>query len=101
MLSRHVLASLVALSLLASAAPSRAQEPPDLTYGSIARLQSKVLNEERRINVFLPPGYEKSSDRFPVLYLLDGSAHEDYFHVTSLIDFLTSLSILLSGDFRP
>jgi predicted alpha/beta superfamily hydrolase len=90
MVNRHVLASLVALSILASAAPSPAQEPPDLTYGSVVRLQSKVLNEERRINVFLPPAYEKSSNRFPVLYLLDGSAHEDYFHVTSLIDFLAT-----------
>lgn len=90
MFSRIVLPALLAISILASAALSRAQEPPDLTYGSVARLQSKVLNEERRINVFLPPAYEKSSNRFPVLYLLDGSAHEDYFHVTSLIDFLAT-----------
>jgi predicted alpha/beta superfamily hydrolase len=93
MFNRHLLALLLLLSL-ASASSSRAQEPPSLTYGSVAGLHSKILNEERRINVFLPPGYEGSADRYPVLYLLDGSAHEDYFHVTGLIDFLATYEVM-------
>jgi hypothetical protein len=35
-------------------------------------LQSHVLDERRSVLVRLPPGYDRSSDRYPVLYLLDG-----------------------------
>jgi len=92
MLKKHVVPAIAVLLALASS--SHAQEPPSLTYGSVARLHSKALGEDRRINVFLPPAYEKSSDRYPVLYLLDGSAHEDYFHVTGLIDFLATYEVM-------
>lgn len=94
MLHRYAAAAIVALSILAPASPSRAQEPSSLTYGNVARFHSKTLGEERRINVFLPAGYEGSSDKYPVLYLLDGSAHEDYFHVASLIDFLSTYDVM-------
>ena len=30
------------------------------------------LNRERKIWVYLPPNYEQSSKRFPVLYMQDG-----------------------------
>lgn len=33
---------------------------------------SKRLNEEREIKIGLPPSYDKSNQRFPVLLLLDG-----------------------------
>jgi predicted alpha/beta superfamily hydrolase len=90
MLKRFALAAAVVLLVLSPASPSRAQEPPSLTFGVVDRLHSETLGEDRRLNVFLPPGYEGSSERFPVLYLLDGSAHEDYFHVASLVDFLAT-----------
>jgi predicted alpha/beta superfamily hydrolase len=70
------------------------QEPPTLELGAVARLRSEVLGEERRLNVFLPPGYAESKDRYPVIYLLDGSAHEDYFHATSLIDFFATYGVM-------
>ena len=94
MFNRSAAAAVIALLTLAPASLSRAQEPASLTYGSVARLHSKVLDEGRRINVFLPAGYEASSARYPVLYLLDGSAHEDYFHVASLIDFLSTYDVM-------
>jgi predicted alpha/beta superfamily hydrolase len=90
MLKRFVLAAAAGLLLLVSTSVSRAQEPPSLSFGVVDRLHSKVLGEDRRLNVFLPAGYEGSSERFPVLYLLDGSAHEDYFHVVGLVDFLAT-----------
>ncbi|HKI01057.1 MAG TPA: alpha/beta hydrolase-fold protein [Thermoanaerobaculia bacterium] len=93
-MNKHVSAAILVLAVLAPAASSRAQEPPTLSYGSVARLPSKTLGEDRRLNVFLPPGYEGSSDKYPVLYLLDGSAHEDYFHVTGLIDFLATYDVM-------
>ncbi len=82
------------LLVLPFAPPAAAQEPPTLTYGSVVRLQSKVLGEERRLNVLLPPGYETSEEKYPVFYLLDGSAHEDYFHAAGLIDFLATYGVI-------
>jgi enterochelin esterase-like enzyme len=34
--------------------------------------KSKSLGTDRKVIVYTPPGYEKSSDRYPVLYLLHG-----------------------------
>lgn len=49
-------------------------------------LQSQVLSETRRINVYLPPGYAAAPDaRFPVLYMPDGGLAEDFLHVAGLV----------------
>lgn len=93
MLKRLVLAA-AAVFFLSPGPVSWAQEPPSLSFGVVDRLHSEKLGEDRRLNVFLPPGYEGSTEKFPVLYLLDGSAHEDYFHVASLIDFLATYGVM-------
>ncbi|MES1243861.1 MAG: alpha/beta hydrolase-fold protein [Acidobacteriota bacterium] len=93
MLQRSAFATAVLL-LLFLASDLRAQEPTTLTFGVVDRVHSEKLGEGRRLNVLLPPGYEGSTERFPVLYLLDGSAHEDYFHVASLIDFLATYGVM-------
>lgn len=80
--------------LVTAALPATAQEPPTLTLGEVARFRSEVLGEERRLNVLLPPGYSASKERYPVLYLLDGSAHEDYFHAAGLVDFLATYGVI-------
>ncbi|WP_375772059.1 alpha/beta fold hydrolase [Archangium gephyra] len=49
-------------------------------------LRSAILEEERGFRVYLPPGYETSSDRYPVLYLLDGDEH--FHHATGIVQFL-------------
>ncbi len=57
-----------------------------LTIGETFALQSKVLSESRRINVYLPPGYADSSDlRVPVLYMPDGGMAEDFLHIAGLV----------------
>jgi enterochelin esterase-like enzyme len=43
----------------------------------IIRYHSKSLNIERRMHVYLPPGYESGSDRYPVFYLLHGGGDND------------------------
>jgi enterochelin esterase family protein len=35
--------------------------------------QSKSLGTSRKVIIYTPPGYEKSSERYPVLYLLHGA----------------------------
>jgi hypothetical protein len=57
--------------------------------GRIDEIQSKILAEKRVLNIYLPEGYHKDdSIRYPVIYLLDGSADEDFIHIAGLVQFL-------------
>jgi predicted alpha/beta superfamily hydrolase len=49
-------------------------------------LHSGVLGEDRTINVYLPPDYGASTERYPVLYMLDGGLAEDFPHVAGSVD---------------
>jgi len=68
-----------------------------LAIGETYTLQSKVLSETRRINVYLPPGYTEAADqRFPVLYMPDGGLAEDFLHVAGLVQVCVG-----NGTMRP
>lgn len=57
--------------------------------GQVIEMQSAVLSEKRILNIYLPEGYnEQDSVTYPVIYLLDGSADEDFIHITGLVQFL-------------
>lgn len=64
-------------------------EKTDFSIGDTFKFNSKILNEERTINVFLPDSYHKSNkhDKYPVIYLLDGSVDEDFIHIAGLVQF--------------
>ncbi|MEP7144313.1 MAG: alpha/beta hydrolase-fold protein [Ferruginibacter sp.] len=56
--------------------------------GIIDEIQSIQLSEKRTINIYLPEGYQqKDPITYPVIYLLDGSADEDFIHIVGLIQF--------------
>ncbi len=56
--------------------------------GVIDEIQSKELAEKRILNIYLPEGYNKNDTvKYPVVYLLDGSADEDFIHVVGLYQF--------------
>ena len=56
--------------------------------GVVEELQSKQLAEKRVLNIYLPEGYSPNDTvRYPVIYLLDGSANEDFIHVVGLVQF--------------
>ncbi len=55
--------------------------------GETVTISSKILNEDRKLNIYLPTGYGESSKNYPVIYLLDGSADEDFIHITGLVQF--------------
>ena len=58
--------------------------------GVIDEIQSKELGEKRILNIYLPEGYnQKDTVTYPVTYLLDGSADEDFIHVVGLYQFNT------------
>lgn len=59
------------------------------SIGNIHQIQSDILGESRTINVYLPDGYDRDSSRYPVIYLLDGSANEDFIHIAGLVQFGT------------
>jgi predicted alpha/beta superfamily hydrolase len=58
--------------------------------GETVQIQSGELGEARTLNIYLPPGYGQDSTRkYPVIYLLDGSADEDFIHIVGLVQFAT------------
>ncbi len=57
-----------------------------IMLGRRISIQSAVLNEGRPLLIYTPPGYDESSDSFPVLYLLDGGGH--FHHASGVTQFL-------------
>ena len=57
--------------------------------GETITLKSDILNEDRQIMISKPAGYDQSSAKYPVMYLLDGNAH--FHHTTGIIQFLSSV----------
>ena len=56
--------------------------------GRIDEIQSKQLGETRFLNIYLPEGYQKEdTTKYPVIYLLDGSADEDFIHIVGLVQY--------------
>jgi len=84
---------MVLVAFIAMLASTAVSEPvlPHQTF----TIDSNVLHETRRINVYTPPGYEKG-ERYPVLYMPDGGVEEDFPHVTADIDVA-----IRAGEMRP
>jgi len=60
--------------------------------GKTEQIHSTELNETRKLNVYLPEGYSPDAkSTYPVIYLLDGSASEDFIHMVGLVQFLTMI----------
>lgn len=56
--------------------------------GEIVALHAAILHEDRILNIYLPPSYSTDTLRkFPVIYLLDGSADEDFIHTVGLVQY--------------
>jgi predicted alpha/beta superfamily hydrolase len=71
-----------------SAKTVNADNTKPFTLGVIDQVYSKELGENRVLNIYLPEGYNKAdSAKYPVAYLLDGSADEDFIHVAGLYQF--------------
>lgn len=56
--------------------------------GEIDELYSDILSETRMLNIYFPEGYNKNEPiKYPVIYLLDGSADEDFIHISGLVQY--------------
>ena len=74
-----------------------ADKAAPLVIGETFTVDSKILGETRRINVYMPPGYAESPDaRLPVLYMPDGGMAEDFLHVAGLVQVSVG-----NGTMRP
>ncbi|MEM9528830.1 MAG: alpha/beta hydrolase-fold protein [Bacteroidota bacterium] len=62
-----------------------------VSFGTSYEVASTALGEIRMVNVLLPSEYIDSTEKsYPVVYLLDGAADEDFFHVAGLIRYFES-----------
>lgn len=78
-----------------AAAPAAAHDP--LPPHESFTLESKALGETRRVNAYLPPGYDPAgAARYPVLYMPDGGIREDFPHVASAVG-----AAIQAGEMRP
>lgn len=58
------------------------------TIGKTVKIKSKILNENRELNIYLPASYNLDSLKtYPVIYLLDGSKDEDFIHISGIVQF--------------
>lgn len=78
--------SVYGLAQTTKSKPAESSKP--FVLGVIEELQSAELGEKRTLNIYLPEGYKQDdTTRYPVIYLLDGSADEDFIHVVGLVQF--------------
>ena len=78
-------AILCALLMVTISAWAPGQASP-VSIGETVQLHSNILKESRSLLISKPAGYDDSTDRYSVLYLLDGETH---FHYTSgIVNFL-------------
>jgi len=81
----------ITLFVVFSYSHSAQVEDGTITIGKRYSIDSKVLNETRFYNVYLPPSYETSNQiKYPVVYLIDGDYN--FHHTTGLIEQLSSIS---------
>ena len=87
----------VILSLALVPSVSRAQhhsggEKKPFVLAVTDEIKSAKLGETRVLNIYLPQGYSPdSAATYPVIYLLDGSADEDFVHITGIVQFLSMI----------
>lgn len=76
----------IALLFISSLVSGQAKKP--FILGGIEEIQSVELSETRILNIYFPEGYnENDTISYPVIYLLDGSANEDFIHIAGLVQF--------------
>jgi predicted alpha/beta superfamily hydrolase len=78
-------------------APARASDAAPLVIGETFTIESRILGETRRINVYAARGYSATPETpLPVLYMPDGGMAEDFLHVAGLLQVSVG-----NGTMRP
>lgn len=85
-------AALVCASARNLSAQSSAARP--FALGLVEQIDSRALAEPRTLNIYLPDIYHAQPEaHFPVIYLLDGSAHEDFVHIVGIVQFMNMMGM--------
>lgn len=80
---------IVVLSAFSQDTDTRYVGKKTLPFAVIETIDSHPLKEQRTLNVYLPHGYHPdSAATYPTVYVLDGSAHEDFLHIAGLFQFM-------------
>jgi uncharacterized protein len=58
-----------------------------ITIGQTVEIQSAILKQPRSLTISKPDNYDDSTDRYPVLYLLDGESNFEF--TAAIVHFLT------------
>ena len=78
------------LTVILSIATS-AQHNTQVSIGTIDSLQSRILNEQRKVWVYVPSSWQPGSkQRYPVIYLLDGDGH--FYSVVGMVQQLSQVN---------
>ncbi|MDB5021658.1 MAG: esterase [Pedobacter sp.] len=93
-LSMKILLLVAVVMINATIALAQKRSPLDnekskpFVMGVVDEIQSRELGEKRILNIYLPQGYNKNdTTKYAVIYLLDGSADEDFIHVSGIVQF--------------
>jgi outer membrane protein assembly factor BamB/enterochelin esterase-like enzyme len=67
------------------------------------KVESKVFGNERDVAVYLPAGYDKGTERYPLVVVVDGQDWRDYGYLPNVLDHVTNGSaakmiVALVGD---
>ena len=86
----------IALLLLVAGNTVNAQTKKATPFklGLTETIVSKTMGETRTLNIYLPEGYDTSKAQYPVIYLLDGSANEDFIHTAGLVQYLSMYEMM-------
>ena len=91
---RSIIPLALLLSTTLSAQVQSTSRTTPFVFGDVITFQSEALDQERVLNVYLPDGYADSTLSYPVIYLLDGSANEDFPHIAGLAQFMNMYDLL-------
>lgn len=72
------------LFILATSCRNSPPQDPIPTHDSLT-ISSKILEENRVINIWLPDVYRQSSDSLPIMYMPDGGVKEDFPHIANTL----------------
>jgi len=76
-----VITATIAIVLMFFGVQAQSEGIPNVV-GTNHLLSSKILNEERGVQIYLPPSYQNSDKTYPVVYVLDGQRF--FLHVVSV-----------------
>lgn len=81
---KTILSSLLFLLFLINCGSSPIPNDPIPDHQTL-NFPSKILGENRVINIWTPKNYAQSSEKFPVLYMPDGGLQEDFPHIANTL----------------